>query len=108
MNKNYRVHPGIVMKSILLSINKNQKWLATEMNMNKTVISNILNGKRKVTKNIAISFEKATGYPAENLLKAQMEYDLFYSKSNTKSMEKVYKVNAKYETSNIESLLLAV
>ena len=107
MERNYRVHPSIVMKNILMSIDKNQKWLAAEMHMNKTVISNILNGKRKITKNIATSFEKATGYPAENLLKAQIDYDLFYSTTRNKSVEKPYNVNAKYDTSN-SNLLLAI
>jgi len=110
MEKNYRVHPGAVMKSILLSLGKNQKWLAAEMGMNKTVISNIINGKRKVTKNIAISFEKATGYPAANLISAQTEYDLFYSVSKNSSIEKSYTVNAKYDLSysNNSSYLLAI
>ncbi len=107
MEKNYRVHPSVVMKSILMSIGKNQKWLADEMNMNKTVISNILNGKRKITKNIATAFEKATGYPAENLLKAQLEYDMFYSTTTNKSIEKTYSINAKYDTSN-SNILLAI
>ena len=107
MNKNYRVHPGIVMKSILLSLDKNQKWLANEMNMNKTVISNILNGKRKVTKKIATAFEKATNYPAENLLKAQLDYDMYYSSNMNKSIEKTYSVNAKFDTSS-SNLLLAI
>ena len=105
MEKNYRVHPGVVMKSILLSLDKNQKWLAAEMNMNKTVISNILNGKRKVTKNIAISFEKATGYPAVNLINAQTEYDLYYSINNNSRVEKSYEVKAKYEVGNTNIVL---
>lgn len=109
MEKNYRVHPGVVMKSILLSLNKNQQWLSNEMNMNKTVISNILHGRRNITNKIAISFEKATGYPAENLLKAQIEYDLFYSTNKNKSIEKTYIVNANYElSSDNDKLLLAI
>lgn len=107
MNKNYRVHPGIIMKSILMSLNKNQKWLAENMNMNKTIISNILNGRRKVTKNIAVSFEKATGYPALNLIKAQAEYDLFYLSNKNRSVEKAYTVTAEYDFSN-NAYLLAV
>lgn len=100
MERNYRVHPGAVMKSILLSIDKNQNWLAGKMGMNKTVISNILNGKRKVSKNIAVAFEKATGYPAINLISAQTEYDLFYSTNNNSSVEKTYPVKARYDLSN--------
>ena len=109
MNKNYRVHPGIIMKSILMSLNKNQKWLAENMNMNKTIISNILNGRRKVTKNIAVSFEKATGYPAINLINAQAEYDLYYLANKNSIVENTYDVNANYDLSNNNnSYLLAV
>lgn len=107
MEKNYRVHPSVIMKSILMSIDKNQKWLAAEMHMNKTVISNILNGKRKITKNIATAFEKATGYPAENLLKAQLEYEMYYSTIENKSIEKTYSVNGKYDVTN-SNILLAI
>ena len=107
MDRNYRVHPGVIMKSIILSIDKNQKWLADKMGMNKTVISNLLNGKRNVTKKIAISFEKATGYPAINLINAQNEYDLFYSIVKNNSKEKAYNVNVEYEYDN-NNLLLAI
>ena len=106
MEKNYRVHPGTVMKSILISLGKNQNWLAKEMGMNKTVVSNILNGKRNITKTIAISFEKATGYPADKLLKAKVDYDLFYNINNN-SVEKAYSFNADYEVPN-KNILIAI
>jgi len=74
---NYTVHPGTVMKTILLSMGKKQKWLAEEMKMSKVVISELINQKRNVTPQIAISFENATGYPAQTLLRMQADYDLF-------------------------------
>ena len=109
MEKNYRVHPGTIMKTVLLSLGKSQNWLAFEMNMNKTVISNILHGKRTVTNKIAVSFEKATGYPARNLLNAQMEYDLFYSMNKNSSVGQTYNLNANFdESNNDDKLLLAI
>ena len=75
--KNYAVHPGITMKYILISMGKTQKWLSEEMNMSKVVISELINQKRNVTAMIAIAFEKASGYPADKLLKIQAEYDLY-------------------------------
>lgn len=77
MEKDYCVHPGSIMRTVLMSINKSQKWLAKEMNVNKTVISSILAGKRSVTTLIAAAFEKATGYPADSLLYQQKKYELF-------------------------------
>lgn len=77
MEKDYCVHPGNIMRAVLMSINKSQKWLAKEMNVNKTVVSSLLAGKRDVTTVIAAAFEKATGYPAESLLHQQTKYELF-------------------------------
>ena len=77
MEKDYCVHPGNIMQAVLMSINKSQKWLAKEMNVNKTVISSLLAGKRDITTAVAAAFEKATGYPAESLLHQQTKYELF-------------------------------
>ena len=68
------------MKSILMSTGKTQTQLAKELNMNRTTVNKILNGKKRVSKNTAILFEKATGYSAKKLLNVQTEYDLFYNK----------------------------
>lgn len=77
MEKDYCVHPGNIMRVVLMSINKSQKWLAKEMNVNKTVVSSLLAGKRSVTTMVAAAFERATGYPAESLLYQQKKYELF-------------------------------
>lgn len=77
MEKDYCVHPGKIMKAVLMSINKTQKWLAQEMNINKTVVCDLLAGKRSVSTSVALAFERATGYPAESLLLQQKKYELF-------------------------------
>lgn len=77
MEMNYCVHPGELMKTILLSMGKTQKWLSEETQLNKTVISDLIHGKRNVTPRIADSFERATGFSAQALLAQQNEYDLF-------------------------------
>lgn len=77
MEKDYCVHPGNIMRAVLMSINKSQKWLAKEMNVNKTVVSSLLAGKKDVTTMVAAAFERATGYPAESLLHQQKKYELF-------------------------------
>ena len=82
---NYVVHPGIVMKYVLMSAGKKQKWLAEEMRMSKVIISELFHGKRNVTPQIAIAFEKAIGYPAENLVRLQADYDLFIERQKNAS-----------------------
>ena len=92
----YAIHPGSVMKSLLISMGKRQKWLASQMNMSKVVISELVNGKRSVTPRIALEFEKATGYPAKYLLNTQVDYDLFNERKKmeeTESKETVNKYN---------------
>lgn len=77
MDKNYAVHPGLTIKYILISMGKNQKWLSEQMKMSKVVISELINQKRNVTPAIALAFEKATSYSAENLLISQAKFDLY-------------------------------
>ena len=77
MKRDYCVHPGLFIKSVLMSINKTQKWLAAEMKVNKVIINDIIKGRRNVTPAIADAFQKATGMPAEMLLNQQNKYDLF-------------------------------
>ena len=88
MEKDYAIHPGTTMKYILISMNKNQKWLSEKMNMSKVVISELINGKRNVTPAIAIAFEKATKHPANKLLIMQAEYDLYKERMKEAKLEK--------------------
>ena len=76
MDKNYAVHPGTIIKFILMSMNKTQKWLSDEIGMSKVIVSELINQKRNVSPAIALAIEDATSYPAIKLLKAQAEYDL--------------------------------
>ena len=85
MGMNYCVHPGIMIKSILMSTGKTQTWLADKMDVKKEVISELINGKRAITPKIAYEFEKITGYKAKYLLAQQNEYDLFMSQKEDKS-----------------------
>ena len=39
MEKDYCVHPGNIMRAVLMSINKSQKWLAKEMGRDPATIS---------------------------------------------------------------------
>lgn len=101
MEQNYAVHPGTTIKYLLISAGKSQKWLASEMNMSKTIISELINQKRNVTPRIAILFEKATGYPAIKLLNIQAEYDLFKERLQYDKDQQGYD-----NKSNLESAVL--
>lgn len=74
---NYAVHPGSLIKMLLMSTGKNQNWLSKEMKVSKVVVSELIHGKRNITPQMAIAIEKAIGYPAQNLVRLQGDYDLF-------------------------------
>ena len=80
MQKDYAVHPGKTIKYILTSMGKSQKWLSEQTRINKTIINELINGKRDVTPEIAEAFEKATSFPADTLINIQTEYNLFKEK----------------------------
>ena len=53
-----------------------QKRLAEEMGVKPSVLSETINGKRSVSKNVAIALEKALGIPAEIWMNLQNQYEL--------------------------------
>lgn len=83
---NYVVHPGSLIKMLLMSSGKKQKWLSNEMGVSKVVVSELIHGKRSITPQMALAIEKAIGYPAENLVRLQGEYDLFMEKQKHTSL----------------------
>lgn len=103
MKKDYAVHPGTTMKYILMSMGKTQKWLSECMNMSKVVISELINQKRNITPAIALAFERATGYPADRLLKAQAEYDLYQERiKEAQHLTQIYNSNVSNSNSSVE------
>lgn len=80
---NYTVHPGSLIKMLLMSMGKNQNWLSNEMKVSKVVVSELIHGKRNITPQMAIAIEKAIGYPAQNLIRLQGDYDLFIERQKS-------------------------
>lgn len=106
MDKNYAVHPGTIIKFILMSMNKTQKWLSDEIGMSKVIVSELINQKRNVSPAIALAIESATSYPALKLLQAQAEYDLYQERikgtKNLKQKVVLSNDNNFYDSSNIK------
>ena len=82
MNQNYCVHPGKLISSILMSINKNKQWLANKIGIDVKRMEDILDGREVITQEIADSIESATGYKALYLLEQQKEYDKYLAHNN--------------------------
>ena len=69
-------HPGEMIRDELKERGMTQKRLAEEMSVKPSVLSETINGKRPVSKNVAIALEKALGIPAEIWMNLQSQYEL--------------------------------
>lgn len=70
------VHPGMMIKPELEERGISQKDFAKTLDVQASHLSEVLNGKRALTTDLAVKIEKAIGIPAKTLLSAQTQYDL--------------------------------
>jgi len=69
-------HPGEMIKDELRERKLTQKQLALETGIKPSVLSETINGKRPVSKNVALALERALGIPADIWMNMQTQYDL--------------------------------
>ncbi|MDO4185163.1 MAG: HigA family addiction module antitoxin [Bacteroidales bacterium] len=69
-------HPGELIKDELKERGMTQKQLAEETGIKASVLSETINGKRKVSLSVAVALEKAFGIPADIWMNMQTQYDL--------------------------------
>lgn len=70
------VHPGMMIKPELAERGISQKEFAKMLGTQPSHLSEILNGKRALTTELAVKIENAIGLPAKILLSAQTQYEL--------------------------------
>lgn len=70
------VHPGMMIKPELEERGISQKDFAKMLGVQASHLSEVLNCKRALTKDLAVKIEGAIGLPAKMLLSAQTQYDL--------------------------------
>ena len=70
------VHPGMMIKPELEERGISQKQFAEMLGVQPSHLSEVLNGKRALTADLAAKIEKAIGLPAKILLSAQAHYHL--------------------------------
>ena len=70
------VHPGMMIKPELAERGISQKDFAKMLDVQASHLSEVLNGKRALTKDLAVKIENAIGLPAKILLSAQTQYEL--------------------------------
>lgn len=69
-------HPGELIKDELQERGMTQKQLAAATGIKPSVLSETINGKRAVSKNVAIALENALGISAEIWMNLQVQYNL--------------------------------
>ena len=70
------VHPGMMIKPELEERGISQKAFAQMLGTQPSHLSEVLNGKRALTTDLAMKIESSIGLPAKILLSAQAHYEL--------------------------------
>jgi len=76
------VHPGMMIRPELEERGISQKEFAKMLGTQPSHLSEVLNGKRAITTDLAMKIENAIGLPAKILLSAQAQYELESAGSN--------------------------
>ena len=85
------MHPGQLLKDELDTRDMKQIDLARVLGIAKNVMSEIINGKRNLTPELAVRLEEALGIKAEFWMKYQMAYEI--DKIRIKNQKAVQKAN---------------
>ena len=75
------VHPGMMIKPELVERGISQKAFAKTIGVQPSHLSEVLNGKRALTTELAMKIEDTIGLPAKILLAAQAQYNVEISKT---------------------------
>lgn len=89
------VHPGMMIKPELEERGISQKAFAQMLGTQPSHLSEVLNGKRALTTDLAMKIESTIGLPAKILLSAQAHYELEAAGSEVK------KPDSRHETVSI-------
>ena len=88
-------HPGLVLKDELVAREISQKEFAHSINMQPTMLNEIINGKRAVTAEIALILEKALDIPADFWMNFQTQYELDKARINEKLTLKIEQIETR-------------
>lgn len=86
------IHPGEIVKEELEYRGISQKHFAEVIDVSYTMLNDILNGKRPISTDFALTIEAATGISAELLVRMQLRYNLQVARSKTENIKKWEKI----------------
>ena len=78
------VHPGMMIKPEIEERGLSQKEFAKILGIQPSHLSEVLNGKRSLTTDLAMKIEDAISLPANLLLSAQTQYELESAQASKK------------------------
>ena len=81
----FPTHPGEVLKDELKERGISQRQLAESTGMPRSVVSEIINGRRPLTEKTALMFEAALDVPADSLMNLQIKYNLQTARNDSAS-----------------------
>ena len=82
-------HPGTLLKDELDARNIQQAEFAIEIGMQKTMLNEIIKGKRPITPDLAIILESALEIPADYWMRFQTQYEIDVARLKQKNQQKV-------------------
>lgn len=91
----YIIHPGVFLKEEMQAIKITQKELSQRTGISKTVINEIIKGKRNINADIAVKLEKVMYSGASYWLNLQALYDEALARN--KLGEQKYSVEKTFE-----------
>jgi len=81
------VHPGMMIRPELEERGISQKDFAKMIGTQPSHLSEVFNGKRALTTELALKIENALGIPAKILLSTQTQYEIDSSNAKGKSAD---------------------
>lgn len=84
---NYAIHPGVFLKEEMQAMKISQKELAEKTTISKTVINEIIHGKRNINAEIAVKLEAALYSKANYWLNLQATYDEAVARKKLQKIE---------------------
>ena len=84
---NYAVHPGILLREEIEALNLTQKEVSQKAGISKTIINEIIKGKRGINAEIAVRLESVLESPARFWLNVQSLYDETIARAKLRQIE---------------------
>lgn len=91
------VHPGELLKDEIDFRGIDFRDMAEKLELSATVLEEVLEGKRALTPELALTMEAALGVNADVLVRMQSDYDIYQSRQNksfAKTLEKIRRAAA--------------